>query len=126
MTILILLLVGRILFSLIFIFNGITQLWDLKATEQLLSSSGVPFPKFSAICSSLIAILGGIGVIFHAYSLYGSILIILFLIPATFFGHRFWQAKDKKEKTNQMQHFMKNVSLIGGAIIIALASFYGK
>ncbi|AET67910.1 putative membrane protein [Desulfosporosinus orientis DSM 765] len=126
MTILILLLIGRIFFALTFIFSGITQLINYKGTVQLMSTSGVPFPKFSAIASSLMAVAGGIGIVFHAYSLYGSIMIILFLLPATYFGHKFWGVKNKKEKTNQMQHFMKNISLIGGAIIIALASFYGK
>lgn len=126
MTILILLLIGRIMFALIFIFSGITQLLNIKGTVQLMSTLGIPFPKFSAIFSSLMAIVGGIGIVFHAYSLYGSIIIILFLLPTTFMGHRFWSIKDKKEKTNHMQHFMKNISMIGGAIVIALASFYGK
>lgn len=126
MTILILLLIGRLLFSLIFIFNGITQLLNFKNTVQYFSSLKIPLPEFSALGSSITSILGGIGIIFHAYSLYGSILIILLLFPETYMGHRFWTIKNKKEKNNQMQHFMKNISLIGGAIIIALASFYGK
>lgn len=126
MTILILLLIGRLLFSLIFIFSAIMQLWKFKNTVQYLTTLKVPFPKFLAICSNIVSIIGGIGIVFHSYSLYGSILIILFLLPSTFIAHRFWNIEDKKEKNNQMQHFMKNVALIGGAIIIALTSFYNK
>lgn len=126
MTILILLLIGRLLLSLIFIFSGIMQLWNFKDTMQYLTTLKVPFPKFSALSSNIVSVIGGIGIVFHSYSLYGSILIILFLLPTTFIAHRFWSVKDKKEKNNQMQHFIKNVALIGGAIIIALTSFYNK
>lgn len=126
MLILVLLLIGRSLFSLMFIFTGISQLRNYKETVQYLTSQKVPFPKLSALMSSLLSISGGAGIVFHKYSLYGSILIILFLLPATFFGHRFWSVKNKKEKTNQMQHFMKNISLIGGAIVIALSSLSVK
>lgn len=124
MTLLILLLVGRIMFSLIFIFSGITQLFNLKDTVQQMSRLGMPFPKFAAISSSLIAAVGGIAVVFHRYSLYGTIIILLFLLPSTFMGHRFWSIKNKKEKNNQMQHFIKNISLIGGALIIAVTYFF--
>jgi putative oxidoreductase len=124
MSILVVMLIGRLLFSLIFIFYGITQLINYKDTVKLMSTSKVPFPKFSAISSSLMALIGGIGIAFYAYSLYGSILIILFLLPATYYGHKFWSIKDKKEKANQMQHFIKNISLIGGAIIIGLITLW--
>lgn len=126
MVILVLLLIGRLLFSLIFIFTGITQLVNYKDTVKLMSTSKVPLPKFSAITSSLMALIGGIAVVFYSYTLFGCIVIILFLLPATYYGHKFWSIKEKKEKANQMQHFIKNISLIGGAIVIGLISFYGN
>jgi hypothetical protein len=39
-------------------------------------------------------------------------------------AHRFWSIEDKTEKNNQMQHLMKNVALIGSAILIALTLLY--
>jgi putative oxidoreductase len=124
MSIIVLMLIGRLLFSLIFIFYGVSQLINYKDTVKLMSTSKVPFPKFSAISSSFMALIGGIGIVFYAYSLYGSIVIILFLLPATYYGHKFWSIKDKKEKANQIQHFIKNISLIGGAIIIGLITLW--
>jgi len=100
------------------------QLWNFKNTVQYLTTLKVPFPKFSAISSNIVSIIGGIGIVYRSYSLYGSILIILFLLPATMMAHRFWSIEDKTEKNNQMQHFMKNVALIGSAILIALTSLY--
>ncbi|MGC7873280.1 DoxX family protein [Desulfosporosinus sp. SYSU MS00001] len=126
MTILILFLIGRFLFSMIFIFTGITQLLKFNETVKYMSSLKVPFPTLSTLGSSIMALAGGGGIIYHSYCLYGAIAIILFLVPSTYFGHKFWSAPNKKEKNNQMQHFMKNIALTGGAIIIAVASLYIK
>jgi putative oxidoreductase len=39
------------------------------------------------------------------------------LIPTTLAGHRFWEAEDDKERTQQRIHFLKNVSMLGGLLI---------
>jgi putative oxidoreductase len=41
------------------------------------------------------------------------------LIPTTVAGHRFWEASDPTQRTQQKLHFFKNVSLVGGLIIAA-------
>jgi len=42
------------------------------------------------------------------------------VVPTTVAGHPFWQEKDKAARTQQMTHFYKNVSMLGGLIIAAL------
>ena len=54
----------------------------------------------------------------------GALAIILTLIPATFLFHRFWEETDEMAKQTEMAHFMKNLSLIGGALI--LFSFFAR
>lgn len=39
------------------------------------------------------------------------------LVPTTLAGHRFWEAADPAQRTQQRLHFFKNVSLVGGLII---------
>jgi uncharacterized membrane protein YphA (DoxX/SURF4 family) len=41
------------------------------------------------------------------------------LVPTTVAGHRFWEADDETQRTQQMLHFFKNVSLVGGLVIAA-------
>jgi putative oxidoreductase len=46
--------------------------------------------------------------------------LFLFLIPTTFIFHNFW-AYEGAEYVNQMQHFLKNLAIMGGlALIVGL------
>lgn len=42
------------------------------------------------------------------------------LVPSTAARHRFWEATDKQERSEQMTHFVKNAALGGGLLIAAL------
>ena len=41
------------------------------------------------------------------------------LVPTTAAGHRFWEESDPTTKTQQRNHFFKNVSMLGGLLIAA-------
>ncbi|CAM5469268.1 hypothetical protein GCM10010329_31420 [Streptomyces spiroverticillatus] len=47
------------------------------------------------------------------------------LVPTTLAGHRFWEEKDPEAKAEQRNHFLKNMSLVGGLLITA-ADTHGK
>ena len=46
-----------------------------------------------------------------------ALAIAATLIPTTLAGHRFWEAEDDKERSQQRIHFLKNVSMLGGLLI---------
>jgi len=46
-------------------------------------------------------------------------LIVLFLVPVTLMMHRFWGISDPMQAQTQMIMFMKNVSMLGGALVIS-------
>ncbi len=48
----------------------------------------------------------------------GAWLIVLFLVPVTFAMHKFWGIADPATAQDQMAHFMKNLSMLGGALLI--------
>ncbi|WP_086723015.1 DoxX family protein [Streptomyces carpinensis] len=41
------------------------------------------------------------------------------LVPTTLAGHRFWEADEPAERTQQLVHFLKNLSMLGGLLIAA-------
>jgi putative oxidoreductase len=43
--------------------------------------------------------------------------LILFVAVATFAAHRFWEF-DASQYRNQMNHFLKNLALIGGLLFV--------
>src|SRR5712664_3854667 len=49
----------------------------------------------------------------------GAWLIVLFLIPVTLMMHKFWTVSDPMMAQIQMVMFMKNVSMLGGALLIS-------
>src|SRR2546422_9727809 len=49
---------------------------------------------------------------------WGAALIILFLVPVTIMIHNFWSVSDPVVAQDQMAHIMKNVSLLGSALLI--------
>jgi putative oxidoreductase len=41
------------------------------------------------------------------------------LVPTTAAGHRFWEAEEDADRTQQRIHFLKNLSMFGGLLITA-------
>lgn len=39
------------------------------------------------------------------------------IVPTTLAGHRFWEADESVQRTNQLNHFIKNVGLLGGLLL---------
>lgn len=113
----ILFLIGRILFSLIFIVSGFTHLKEFNHTVEEVKKAKTPFPKLSVAVMSLFALVGGLSVAFGFYSNIGAFLLLIFLLPTTFIVHRFWGLPDD-QKQIQSVHFFKNLSLLGATLMI--------
>jgi putative oxidoreductase len=114
-------LMGRILFVLVFLFSGSTiHLLQAKQGIAYARMYGVPAPEVTVPLTGLMAVLGGLSVVFGIWGDLGALLLVAFLLPVAFYMHAFWKETDPQQKANQMAHFMKNISMVGGA----LALFY--
>ncbi|HXH31564.1 MAG TPA: DoxX family protein [Bacteriovoracaceae bacterium] len=111
---------GRLFYSLIFIVSGITHF--SSGTVAYADNAGVPFADILVPVSGIFALLGGVSVLLGAHARFGALLLILFLAPVTFLMHDFWTFNDPAMAEMQLIHFLKNISILGGACFIA---FYG-
>lgn len=111
-------LLGRILFSAIFLMSGMGHLTQSESMGQYAGSKGVPAPRMMVILTGIIIILGGLSILLGAYVNIGAWLLVVFLLPAAFMMHDFWNIDDPQESQNQQIHFMKNLSMAGGALLI--------
>jgi len=109
-------LVGRVFFSLIFVFAGLNHF--SKQTIAFAASQGVPLASIAVPLSGVIAVLGGLSILFGYRAKLGAWLIALFLIGVTPL-HNFWAVKDPMVAQIQMAMFMKNISMLGGAVLIS-------
>lgn len=109
-------LIGRILFSAIFIFSAFKHFsYD---TIQYGAHQGVPFPFFLIPISGIMSLLGGFSILIGYKARYGAWLIVCFLIPVTVMMHPFWKMTDPQSAMLQQIMFFKNLSMLGGALLI--------
>ncbi len=114
----ILLVIGRVLFALIFINLGIAHLTKLNDMTGYAQFKKVPAPKLAVIVTGLMLIIGALYIVFGVYADLGALLLAIFLVPTAFMMHNFWTIQDPQAKQGEMINFFKNLSLAGAALII--------
>lgn len=112
-------LIGRILFGMLFVFNGLNHFMQLESMTQYAASQGVPMPQIAVIVTGLMILLGGLAIIFGYQQKLGLWLLIVFLIPTSLIMHQFW-ALEGQQAQAEMAHFFKNMSLAGAALALLL------
>jgi putative oxidoreductase len=68
--------------------------------------------------SGVLALLGGLSILIGYRAKLGGWLIALFLIGVTPLMHKFWTVTDPMMYQMQMIMFLKNLSMLGGALLI--------
>ena len=109
------LLVGRVLFALIFINSGIAHLTKLNAMTGYAQFKKVPSPKLAVIVTGLMLIIGGLYVALGIFADLGALLLAIFLIVSAFMMHNFWTIQDDQAKQGETINFFKNIALGGAA-----------
>ncbi len=110
-------LLGRILFAAIFILSAPG---DFKTgIIQYAASQGVPLASVAVPLAGILALVGGLSVLLGLKARWGAVLLLVFLVPVTLFMHNFWTAKDAAAPQMQQIHFMKNLALMGGTLVLA-------
>lgn len=112
-------LVGRILFSLLFIMGGMMHLTKADQMAAVAQGRGLPAAKLGVYVTGLMIVVGGVLVALGYRRFIGAGLIAIFALLAAFTIHTFWKDTDPNEQANQMSHFLKNLALAGGALFIA-------
>ena len=112
------LIIGRVLFALLFISSGVNHFAQNSAMTAYAQYKKIPMAKISVYVSGLMLVLGGIYIALGFYADLGALLIAIFLIPTAFLMHAFWKESDATAKSNEMIAFFKDLSLAGAALII--------
>src|SRR5262245_1209274 len=108
---------GRQLFSVIFIIASAGHF--TSNTIDLAVQHGVPMASLLVPVSGLIALTGGLSLLFGYRAKFGAWLLLLFLVPVTVTIHNFWTVSDPIMFQIQLTLFMRNLMLIAGALLFA-------
>ena len=114
----IVLLVGRILFALIFINSGIAHFTKNAAMTGYAQYKKVPLAKLSVYVTGVMILLGGVYIALGFFADLGALLLAAFLIPAAVIFDAFWKETDATAKQTATIGFFKNLSLAGASLII--------
>jgi putative oxidoreductase len=108
---------GRFLFALIFLLSGFNHF--SKQTIEYAASQGVPLASVAVPLSGTLALAGALSIMLGYRAKIGALLIALFLVPVTLMMHKFRAVADPAMAQTQMIMFMKNVSMLGAALLIS-------
>jgi len=110
-----LLLVARVLMGWIFVSSGWNKLMDIPGFVKTMPRRDLP--EFLGYVAPPVEFVGGVFLLVGFATRYTSLVILLFLIIATFSSHRYWNFPEA-QRGNQNSHFWKNVAMMGGAVLL--------
>ncbi|WP_309083793.1 DoxX family protein [Chelativorans sp.] len=105
-------LLGRILLAIIFIFSGFGKLTDLGGTAGYFGGLGLPLPQATAWLVALVEFLGGLGVLVGFQTRISAVLLAIFTFASAFIAH--FNFADQM----QLIQFLKNLAITGGFLAL--------
>ena len=112
-------LLGRAIFGGYFLYNGINHFVQRRNLANYAGMKGVPKPDLAVEVSGAMMLVGGISLLTGYRPKIGSALITAFLAGVSPQMHAFWKEEDPQRRQGEMVNFMKNVALVGAALIAA-------
>jgi len=109
-------LLGRALFAAIFLISAPGHF--MAGTIAFAAQQGVPFAGVLVPLSGVLALAGGLSVLLGYRAKLGAWILIAFLVPVTLALHKFWGIADPMTAQMQWAMFWKNVSILGGALVM--------
>lgn len=114
-------LLSRVLFALVIGYLALGNLLDLESSVGYAKSKGAPLAKISVPLGSLGLIAGALAILTGVYPALGALAVIAFLVPITVIMHDFW-TREGQDRQNERIHFLKNIGLIGSALVFLALS----
>lgn len=112
------LVAGRALLSAVFLVAGVRKIMFWGAQVAYFTKLGFPAPEFFAVLAIVIELAAGLALLVGWKTRPAAWLLALFVLIATFMAHRFWEF-DAALQANQLNHFLKNLAIIGGLMFVA-------
>ncbi|QXH53634.1 DoxX family protein [Pseudomonas fakonensis] len=116
----IVLLLARVLLMILFVLAGWGKLTGFEGTVGYMTSLGAPMPTLAAAVAVIMEFVVGILLILGFYTRPLALLFALFVLGTALIGHPFWNMVDPERSANMTQ-FLKNLSIIGGLLALAVS-----
>jgi putative oxidoreductase len=111
-------LLGRVLLSATFIITGLNIIPNWDQTVNYLVSHGMTWVPLFLYPAIFIQVLGGLFILLGYRARVWAVILVFYVGIITFFLHPFWKL-DGIERQIQLINFLKNLSIIGGLLVVA-------
>ena len=112
-------LAGLILIALIFLLSGFGKITGFEGTVGYIASKGLPLPQLAALGAIVVELGGGLMLVAGWKARWAAAAMFAFTAVAALIFHNFW-AVPADQAQNQMIHFMKNISMLGGLLYVVV------
>lgn len=112
-------LLARVLLMVLFVLFGWQKLTGFSGTVAYMNSAGAPAPTLSAIIAVVMELIVGIAIVIGFYTRPLALLLALYTLGTAFIGHHYWTMTGMEQYAN-MINFYKNLSIIGGLLLLAV------
>lgn len=113
-----LILVGRILVAGVFVGSAYGAITNFSGSVGYSKSLNLPAPELFTLANIGLETLISIGLILGVGTRYCAVLTFVFVLVATAIAHRYWEYPAGAQQIGQYNHFLKNISIMGGAMLI--------
>jgi putative oxidoreductase len=116
----ILLLLGRIFLGWIFVRSGYGKLFNVEAYAATFPVRGLP--PILAYIAVPVEFFGGLALMLGLATRYVVLVMVIFMLVATFSSHRYWEFADAAARRGQDSNFYKNMAMLGGFFFLFVCS----
>jgi putative oxidoreductase len=113
-----LILIGRILWTAIFLGAGIGHLTKTKVMAGYAASKKVPFPRQTVLATGAFLVASSLMVLLGVWADLAFLLQAIYVLATAIQMHAFWKVSDPMARGMEMTNFQKNLSLVGAALAL--------
>lgn len=116
------LLLARVFLITLFLIFGFSKLTGFEGTVQYMNMLHAPLPTLSAIIAVVAEAFLGLLILIGFYTRPIAVLLALYTLGTAMIGHAYWHTTgDMMQDLNTKIHFFKNMSIVGGFLLLAVA-----
>ena len=114
-------LLARGLLASIFLISGVRKIMAFSAVSGMMAGKGFPMPDVFLVLTIALEIGGGLMLVANWNARYAALALAAFTLAAGVIFHGFWHVWDAPppQFTNEFNHFLKNVAIVGGLLLVA-------
>lgn len=109
-------LFGRALLAAVFVVSAVRKMGNFSGTAAIMENAGLPMVGWLLVLTIAIELGGGVMLVAGWHAQRAALLLLMFLVPVTAVFHNPWAGTDPALAHQQMIHFLKNLSIMGGLL----------